>query len=280
MWNMLVDFDGKERPSWLEIRHSGNKTLVGRIVVMTGSARPISEIKYSKNKFKFSIPPQWELGDRNLEFAAELVGEELIGNMTYTDGKNYSWVAKRAPSLPYVNSPKWGETISLFNGKDLTGWKMDGPKPWKIENGILTCPGGVSNLISEQKFNNFKLHAEFRYPEGSNSGIYLRGRYEVQITDSRGMEPSDIQFGGVYGYLTPNRMVAKPAGEWQTYDIILIGRRVTVIANGTPIIMDQIIPGMTGGAIDNKEAEPGSFMLQGDHQAVEFRVFDVTPILE
>ena len=279
-WNLTMEFMGKEIPSWLEIRHSGHKTLVGRFVYAFGSARPVSEIEYSGKSFSFEIPPQWEPGNRNMEFQAELVGDGLKGSMTYTDGKTYNWTGTKAPSLPYVDNPKWGEKIVLFNGKDLSGWTHDGPKHWKVENGILVCPGGISNIISEQKFQNFKLHAEFRYPEGSNSGIYLRGRYEVQITDSKGMEPSDIQFGGVYGFLEPNAMAANSAGEWQTYDIILIGRRVTIIANGMPIIMNQTIPGMTGGAIDNNESEPGPFMIQGDHQPVEFRVFEVTPIIE
>ena len=279
-WNMLIDFNGKELPSWLEIRHSGHKTLVGRFVYAFGSARPVSEVKYSGNNFSFEIPPQWEPGNRNMEFQGEIAGETLKGKMVYTDGKSYNWTAIKAPDLDYVDNPEFGEKIVLFNGKDLSGWTHDGNKPWTVENGILKCRGGISNIISEQKFKNFKLHAEFRYPKGSNSGIYLRGRYEVQITDSKGMAPSDIQFGGVYGFLEPNTMAAKSAGEWQTYDIILIGRRVTVIANGTPIIMDQTIPGMTGGAIDNKESEPGPFMIQGDHQPVEFRAFEVTPIAE
>ena len=124
---------------------------------------------------------------------------------------------------------------------------------------------------------DFKLHLEFRIPEGSNSGIYLRGRYEVQITDSKGMEPSDIQFAGVYGFLTPNEMAAKSAGEWQTYDIVLIGRRVTIIANGVPVIVDQIIPGITGGAIDSKEGEPGPILIQGDHGPIELRNIVITP---
>jgi hypothetical protein len=277
-WNLTVDFQGKELPSWLEIRHSGHKTLVGRFVYAFGSARPVSEVKYQGTKFSFAIPPQWEPGNSDMKFTGELKADRLEGAMTYTDGKKYSWTAMRAPELAYVKNPKWGETISLFNGKNLDGWYIDGSKNWSVKNGILTCPGGVSNLISEQKFENFKLHAEFKFPKGSNSGIYLRGRYEVQIIDSEGMGPSDILFGGIYGFLTPNIMASKGADVWQTYDIILIGRRVTVIANGTPIIMDQIIPGMTGGAIDNKEDQPGPLMIQGDHGAVEFRVIEVTPL--
>ena len=123
---------------------------------------------------------------------------------------------------------------------------------------------------------DFKANIEFRYPEGSNSGIYLRGRYEVQIADNYGLSPMDIYFGGVYGFLEPNENVAKKAGEWQTYEITLIGRRVTIVANGKTIIQDQTIPGITGGALDSDEAAPGPFMIQGDHGPVEFRKFEVS----
>ena len=279
-WNLTVDFNDTQVPSWLEIRHSGHKTLVGRFCFAFGSARPVAEFKYKGNQFSFAIPPQWEPGDQDMEFQGELVGDQLKGSMKFTDGKTSQWTGKRVPDLPHIKFPAWGEPIELFNGKNLSGWKATGPKPWSVENGILTCKGGISNLVSEQKFKNFRLHAEFRYPEDSNSGIYLRGRYEVQITDSYGRDPSDIEFSGIYGLLTPNEMAAKPAGEWQSFDVILIGRRVTVIANGVPVIMDQIIPGMTGGALDNNEAEPGSFQLQGDHGPIEFRSFVVTPVVE
>ncbi len=278
-WNLIIDHKDGEMPSWLEIRHSGNRTLVGRVVVITGSARPISEVKYKGNSFNFSIPVQWEPGNNDLSFEGNLSGDVLKGSMTYYDGKTYSWTGSRAPELPYVKFPEWGEEIALFNGTDLSGWKTDGKNMWVVENGILKSPGDNGNLISDQKFTNFKLHAEFRYPKGSNSGIYLRGRYEVQITDSYGRSPMDVEFGGIYGFLTPSVMAAGKAGEWQSYDIILNGRRVTVIANGVPLIMDQVIPGMTGGALDNLEAEPGSFMIQGDHGPIEFRSFRVIPLL-
>ncbi len=279
-WNLTMDFQGREIPSWLEIRHSGHSTLVGRFVFAFGSARPVAEVKYNGNKFSFAIPPQWEPGNNDMEFEGELTGESLTGTMKFTDGKTYSWKGTRSPKLDHLKFPKWGNTIALFNGKDLNGWTSDGKNLWVVQDGILKSPGGNGNLISDKEFNNFRVHAEFRYPKDSNSGIYLRGRYEVQITDSYGKEPMDIEFGGIYGFLQPNEMAAKPAGEWQSYDIILIGRRVTVLANGKPIIMDQIIPGMTGGAIDNKEAEPGPFMLQGDHGPIEFRSFEVTPVVD
>jgi len=276
-WNLTLSYDGKEVPSWLEVNHSGLSTLVGRFVFLNGSARPISEITLKDGKFAFAIPPQWEKGNL-LEFEGSLEGEELKGTLLYTDGKTYDWVGTRAPKLAYNANPVWGDSKALFNGKDLDGWQAMGENQWVVKDGILTSEKAGANLVSDEKFNDFKLHLEFRYPEGSNSGIYLRGRYEVQIADNIGLEPSSILFGGIYGFLTPNEMAAKQAGEWQEYDITLIGRRVTIVANGKEIITNQNIPGMTGGALDNNEAEAGPFLIQGDHGPVEFRSIVVTPV--
>jgi hypothetical protein len=278
-WNLTLAYGDKEVPSWLEIGHSGLSTLVGRFVFMNGSARPISEIKLKDGKFSFAIPPQWEKGDL-LQFKGSLEGGKLKGTMRYTDGKTYNWQGIAAPKLSYNANPVWGEPKALFNGKDLEGWDAVGENQWFVKDGILTSEKSGANLVSKAKFKDFKLHVEFRYPQGSNSGIYLRGRYEVQIADNIGSEPSSILFGGIYGFLTPNEMAAKPAMEWQQYDITLIGRRVTIVANGKEIITNQNIPGMTGGAMDNNEAEAGSFMIQGDHGPVEFRSFVVTPITD
>jgi len=276
-WNMVIAQSGEELPSWLEITHSGYSTLVGRFVYAHGSARPISEIKLSDGNFSFTIPPQWEKSDRNITFEGKLVGSDLQGVMHYVDGNTYTWTARRAPKLPYSRNTVWGEPIALFNGKNLKGWHTSGKNQWLVTNGILTSPKSGSNLISDTEYDDFKLHVEFRYPEGSNSGIYLRGRYEVQILDNIGEDPSSVLFGGVYGFLTPNEMVAKAAGEWQSYDITLVGRRVSIVANGVPIITNQIIPGITGGALDGNEAKPGPFLIQGDHGPIEFRDITVIP---
>jgi hypothetical protein len=270
-WDIEVSKDGKVLPSWLEIRHSGYSTLVGRFVYANGSARPVSEIKEKNGKFSFSIPPQWEKADTNLEFKGWVDGDGLKGTMLYTDGRTYDWVASRAPKLEATKNPVWRAPKELFNGKDLSGWDADGENQWVVESGILKNPKAGANLFTKENFTDFKLHVEFRYPEGSNSGIYLRGRYEVQIADNKGMDPSDILFGGVYGFLLPNEMAAKDAGEWQSYDITLIGRRVTIVANGITIISDQIIPGITGGAMNSKEGEPGPILIQGDHGPIELR---------
>jgi hypothetical protein len=279
-WDLVVDFMGKKAPAWLEVRHSGLSNYVGRIMFMFGSSRPIAKINIENEKFNFAIPPQWDPGASDLVFEGSLEGDSLRGTVKYTDNKTYTWVAGKAPLLIRTQKPVWGKPIKLFNGKDLQGWHTDGQNQWVVESGVLKSPKSGANLISDKKFTDFKLHVEFRYPKDGNSGIYLRGRYEVQISDSKGLHPIDDIFSGVYGLLSPNEMVAKNAGEWQSFDITLIGRRVSVVANGVPVITDQVIPGITGGAIDSREGEPGPIMIQGDHAPIELRNLIITPVKE
>jgi hypothetical protein len=277
-WDLTVNADeGRKAPSWLEIRHSGVNGFVGRFVADGGSARPISKVEYENGKMSFHIPAQWERTDKELVVEGNLIGDQLSGTMTGTDGKVYTWVGVRAPKLWREKSPVWGKPIKLFNGKDLTGWEALGENQWIVENGVLKSPKSGSNIRSEKTFNDFKLHIEFRYPKGSNSGVYLRGRYEVQIEDNKGMEPQSTYLGGIYGFIDPLEMVAKSAGEWQSYDITLVGRLVTIIANGKTIIYKNEIPGVTGGALDSNEGDPGPIMMQGDHGPIEFRNIIITP---
>ncbi|OYZ51929.1 MAG: hypothetical protein B7Y15_04230 [Bacteroidetes bacterium 24-39-8] len=276
-WDLTIEKDGKQLPSWLEVQHSGTHTFIGRFVYAFGSARPVAEIKFTKNHFSFSIPPQWEPGNTNMEFEGEFEGDHLKGTMLYTDGKKYSFTGTKAPSLKREKAIQWGSPISLIGKSDMNEWIAMGANQWTVANGVLTSAKSGSNLMSKKTFEDFKLHLEFRYPKGSNSGVYLRGRYEVQIVDSKGMEPWNDEFSAVYGFLPANEMVAKDAGEWQTYDITLVGRMVTVVANGKTVISLATIPGITGGAIDSKEGEPGPLMIQGDHGPIEFRNIVITP---
>jgi len=128
-----------------------------------------------------------------------------------------------------------------------------------------------------QKFEDFKLHLEFRVPKGENSGVYLRGRYELQVDDAAGLEPSSHHLGGLYGFIAPSENVAKAAGEWQTMDAMLVGRMLTFTLNGTMVICNREIPGITGGALDSNEADPGPILLQGDHGPVDYRNIVITP---
>jgi hypothetical protein len=272
-WDLEVIKGDSILPSWLEVKLSGNRTLVGYFVAESGSARPISEVFFHEGTVDFSIPPQWD-GFNAMHFSALVSKGVLEGTILNSEGEAMSFTGVRAPKLIRSQEVKWSKPRSLFDGITLNQWKpleSERQNQWEAQDGLLVNPRSGVNLITEEKFTDFKLHIEARYPAQSNSGIYLRGRYEVQVEDSYGKEPSSILFGGVYGFLTPNEIAAKKAGEWQVFEITLIGRRVTIVANGKTVINDQIIPGITGGAIDSKEGTPGPIMLQGDHGVVAFR---------
>ncbi len=277
-WDITIDQDGKLVPSWLEVQHSGLHTLVGQFVGTGGSARPVSKINFNDGKMSFSIPPQWEQSDNDLTVEGTLANDKLSGTITTPGGKVYKWTGVRAPLLKRVQAPVWGKPIQLLNNNNLDGWHALGEKnQWVVESGVLKSAHSGANLVTDKTFTDFKLHIEFRYPVESNSGVYLRGRYEIQVADSKGMEPSRGQLGAIYGFITPSDMMAKDAGEWQSYDVILVGRTVTLKVNGKEVICRQEIPGITGGAIDSNEGEPGPLQIQGDHGPIEYRNIIITP---
>lgn len=279
-WDMTVIENGVPKPSWLEVTHSGHKRLVGHFVGMGGSSRPVSQVFFENGKLSFSLPPQWEAEDNDQRFEAVLENGKLTGTMVEANGKVWPFTAVKAPVLRPTKAPKWGKTVALFNGKNLDGWQPLGENnQWVVENGVLKSPKSGVNLATKEKFNDFKLHVEFRCPPGSNSGVYLRGRYEVQIQDSYGQEPAKDLLGAIYGFIAPVEMAAKPAGEWQSYDITLTGRYVTVFLNGKQVVYYQEIPGITGGALDSNEGEPGPLYFQGDHGPIEYRNITITPAL-
>ena len=276
-WDITIYDAGKTMPSWLEVVHSGLHTLVGQFVGTGGSARPISKINFENGKVSFSIPPQWETGN-DLSFEATLQGDSLAGTVTFPNGKTYNCSGVRAPSLKRPSTPSWGKPIKLLNGKDLKGWHPSGEKnQWVVENGILKSAAPGSNLITDASFTDFKLHVEFRYSKRGNSGVYLRGRYEVQILEENSISPPKGTLGAVYGFIAPSELVAKNVGDWKYYDITFTGRMVTIVANGITIICNQEIPGITGGALNSNEGEPGPIMLQGDHEAIEYRNLILIP---
>jgi len=278
IWDITMKIGEREFPSWLEVHKSGIKMLVGEFVSAGGSARPISRVNLENGKLSFSIPQQWESQDKNLEFEGTLQADSLIGTIILPDGRNCKFSAVKAPSLIRTTKPTWGKPIKLFNGKDLTGWHPSGKtNQWIVENGILKSPKPGSNIISDQTFTDFKLHVEFRYAPHGNSGVYLRGRYEVQITDYYEDTPPKDVLGSIYGFIKPNEKVVTKPGEWVTYDITLIGRNVTIVVNGITTVNNQEIPGITGGALNSREGEPGPIMLQGDHEPIEYRNITITP---
>jgi len=225
----------------------------------------------------------------------QAVGDELTGTTLKVKegGQPYEQgdlTGKRIPPLPPkpdLAQVKFGESISLFNGTDLTGWKLIDPKHengWSVEDGILMnrVEKGKSfgNLRTEKEFEDFNLTLEVRTQERSNSGIYLRGIYEVQVMESFGKPVDSHHMGALYSRITPSVAAEKPIGEWQTFDITLVDRHLTVILNGTTIIDNQPVLGCTGGALTSDEFKPGPLYLQGDHTNVDYRNIQLRPVLK
>lgn len=202
-----------------------------------------------------------------------------------------AWSGAAAAELGKPDKEGW---IALFNGKDLTGWHARDKRHknnWVVEpGGILHNKATGSDLISDVKLMDHELHIEFKVPKRGNSGVYLQGRYEVQVADSYGRRPGRHMCGAIYGKIAPKVNASKPAGEWQTYDIkfysarrgpdgkIIKKARITVVHNGKLIIDNAEIDGLTGGAVDRKEGTPAGLMLQGDHTEVWYRNIKYRPI--
>lgn len=264
-------------PAWLDVKRSGLSALVGHYVGYEGSARPISQVKFDRdrNVYHFVIPPQWMDLEDDIYFEFSLENDEITG-YKILDGNRLDFRGSRQPSLKRDTPPVWGSPKNLLDDH-MSSWIIPDNNQFSMVDGILTNAAVGGNLVTKERFDDFKLSAEFRYPEGSNSGIYLRGRYEVQIEDNYGIEPNDLHIGGVYGFIAPSVNAAKPAGEWQTYEITLVGRHVTIVLNGVEVVSNRPIPGITGGSLNSNEGEPGPIMIQGDHGPVEFRKFTITP---
>ena len=189
---------------------------------------------------------------------------------------------RRKYTLTGCRQREWGGPIELFNGKDLNNWKPLGnvnDYKWKVIDGIMTNTGGggSANIVSKETFRDFRMHVEFRVPQGGNSGVYLRGRHEIQISDSFGHPASWHVCGALYSRIAPNVNAARKHGQWQTLDVTLIGPYLTAVHNGQVIIDNEEIQGITGGAIDSKESEPGPIYLQGDHGRIEYRKITIWP---
>jgi hypothetical protein len=279
-WDLTIEAPAGPYPSWLEVQLRTETELMGRFVGRFGSARYVSDIDYAAGRVTLRVPVQYENDIDALRFEGTVRGDRIEGTTLAADGAAVRFTAARAPALPPESRPRWRPAQPLTNGRDLAGWtprSADRADCWRMQGGVLTATPPCVDLVTEATFRDFRLHAELKFPAGSNSGIYLRGRYEVQIQDDAGKALDPLRMGGVYGFIAPSVDAARPAGEWQTLDVELVGRRVTVVLNGTTLIDAQEIPGITGGALDSDEGAPGPILLQGDHGPIEFRSLTIAP---
>jgi hypothetical protein len=220
----------------------------------------------------------------HVQYSVKYVNGALDGTMTAAK-ENLTFTGARAPEINEHDDNSWvkGKAITLFDGKTLNGWKglktanADG---WTVEDGVLKSAGHADDLLTAENFWNFELHAEYAVGPGGNSGIGLRGRYEVQIMDDYGKPAGPHNTGSLYMRIIPPENYGKPAGEWQTLDIRLVGREVTGTLNGHKLYTKGVIDGLTGIAIDPNEGQPGPIELQGDHGAVQFRNIVLTPLTQ
>ena len=278
-WDLTVRTPTMERPSWIEISDDHGR-IEGLMVGLWGHATPTGEIRIKQGGIELTVPNDEGFPD-GTRLHGRLANGELVGTATTPNGASWRWTGHPAPALERQGAPRWGQPIRLFDGKDLAGWTFADPTQasmWSVEGGVLVKLGRGSEIVTTSKFRDFKLHVEFNCGPMANSGVYLRGRYEVQIETNAAQEPPNRRMGAIYGYIAPQPALRRTANVWQSYDITLVGRTVTVVDDGRTVIDHREIPGVTGGALNTDEGSPGPIYLQGTEDGrVAFRNIVITP---
>jgi hypothetical protein len=265
-WDITVNTPTMEYPDWLEVTDDNGNPKV-RLQQRTGSVHPVASAHYEGKHLLLGISPATDKGPA-ITWDLRIEGNRLAGNVMRGEMTNAQISGVRAPALKRKEPKAWTTPEPLFNGKDLTGWQPDNLSKvnWVVKDGAILNESGGANLKTLRKFEDFKLHVEYNCPNLGNSGVYLRGRYELQVEyEKPGVEDNLHEMGSIYGMLAPSQELPRKPGEWETLDITLVGRTVTIVRNGITTIDHQQIPGITGGALDANEAQPGPFYLQGDH---------------
>jgi Domain of Unknown Function (DUF1080) len=279
-WDLTVITPTGDLPSWIEISEEEGSSKI-LMVGISDHATPLHKVDIHGSEIDFVSPKGEEGFTSDMQFRGKLIGHDLEGTVTDTAGTSWRWKGRRAPQLKRKTNPEWEQPINLFNGKNLTRWTLRNPSKsgtWKVADGTLVSLGNGSDLISSFTFEDFRLHIEFNCGPKSNSGVYLRGRYELQVETDSIAEPNSHHTGGVYGFLDPKPEQPRKSDEWQAFDITLVGRTLTVVQNGTTVIDHQEIPGITGGALDSNEGQPGPIYLQGSEEGrVAYRNIILTP---
>lgn len=299
-WALTIPGGGA---GWLGVEEKDGK-LAGSILWGGGSVVPVASTAVEGDKLvvkrEFKNKEKQADGNEKEVTTVETITATLAGDaMKLTtvkakaDGKEFGkadFTGKKIPPVPPapdLSKVKFGEPIPLFNGKDLTGWRLIDPKAdngWSVADGVLMnrVEKGkhCGNLRTDAEFEDFNLKLELRTQEKSNSGIYLRGIYEVQVAETYGKPVDSHNMGGLYSRITPSVAAEKPVGEWQTMDITLVDRHLTVILNGKTIIDNAPVLGCTGGAMTSDEFKPGPLYLQGDHSNIDYRNIVLRPVVK
>ncbi len=259
-WDITVTTPAATYPDWMRVFLT-DCCLAATIQPRSGGLIPGAGVKKDG-------PNHLTMTVRQATWDLTLNGDKFTGAIKQGDAVQARLEGVRAPALKRAMPRAWTDPEPLFNGKDLTGWEPITPanNHWVVKDGELVNEEKGSNLKTTRKFDDFKLHIEYNCPDKGNSGIYLRGRYEVQVE----YEPADANdqlhsIGSIYSFLAPMAELPRKPGAWESFDITLVGRFVTIVRNGVKTMDQMEILGITGGALDSREAEPGPFYIQGDH---------------
>jgi len=294
MWTIEIE-DG--RVGWLHV-HDTDGYLDAELLWKGGSVLPVAHVYFvDENTLMATRTREMKKGEERTHTVTQTWkfvrnGDKLEGvAMSPTrDGMNLNkesfkgWRLPDVGKAPDLNKIKYGKPVELFNGKNLDGWELMGNRKngFKVVDGVMVNDPqgpGYGNLRTEKEFEDFKLTVDVNVPDHSNSGVYLKGMYEIQVVDSYGRELDSHNMGALYSRITPTEAAEKPAGEWQTMEMILYKRHVSVVLNGKTIIDNQPAYGPTGGAILADVFKPGPIYLQGDHGKVLYRNIVLTPII-
>ena len=268
----ITQSNGKQAAVWLGIQEKGGGLDIW-YQPTGGNVYQVPDYKVSGSHLTLNMEH-----DTSIELDAK--DGKLVGTQKHA-GNSIELTGLPAPVLKGQEPKAWTKPVKLFDGKDLSGWTPIGDTAnnhWVVQDGDLLNEKRGANLKSNEKFTDFKLHFEVNCPDDANSGFYLRGRYELQLEyEKAGTEPPERAMGAIYGRLAPSPMLPRKPGEWESFDVTLVGRTVTVVRDGTLTIDHKQIDGITGGALDANEGEPGSFYIQGDHTGgLKFRNITVS----
>ncbi len=287
-WDISGDAPNQNAVYWLEVTKEADGKLNGKFLNRGGSVLPLHAIKIEGDELVFTVNKQANSPIHH----AKVVGKELKGSVK-TANNTINWTGVRPPKWGKYNANgkhKFGAPVALFDGKSMEAFDAQiktKPFGWNLVDGVMTNDVHGNNLVSKQKFQNFKINCEYKLepkqPGGNaaNGGIYLRGRYELQVLDDETATTDRLHSHmAVYSRVAPLVQASKKAGEWQEMEAIIVGNRVSVKLNGQVVHDNTLIEGITGGALDANEGEPGPIMIQGDHEKVYFRKVIVTPIIK
>jgi hypothetical protein len=265
-WDMvLTTADGSSSPRWMDYVE-GRDPLI-RIQPRGGSVHPAYDVDVDGPHITLVMDKG---SDKRPKTTWDLKIKNKVITGTQKTGDQIATIkGVKAPELKRDPPKYWTKPESIFNGTDLTGWEpvdTDAKNNWVADGGMLVNTAHGANIRTTRTFDDFKLHIEFNCPDDGNSGIYLRGRYEVQVEYEK-VDANDKyhSVGAIYGFLAPAVDLPRRPGTWETFDITLVGRMLTIVRNKVKTIDDREIPGITGGALDSNEGDPGPFYIQGDH---------------